>query len=226
MTHPQESLAMNETPATVILIDDHPMLRSGIKHLLSMTPDLVVIAEAGDSAKGIELAHEHDPDLILLDLNMPGTTGQDTLIGLRQQPLSGRIIVFTVSNHEEDITNAFKCGADGYLLKDMEPEDILTALRQAAIGEMVLSDALKPVLIHSLREKNLSGGERRLGDLTSREQDVLRHVAAGSSNKTVASRLNITESTVKVHVKNLLKKLKLRSRVEAAVWFTQKQKEK
>jgi len=215
-----------ETPATVILIDDHPMLRSGIKHLLSMTPDLVVIAETGDGAKGIELAREHDPDLILLDLNMPGTTGQETLVGLRQQPLSGRIIVFTVSNHEEDITNAFKSGADGYLLKDMEPEDLLAALRQAAIGEMVLSDSLKPVLIHSLREKSMPGGERRLDELTTRERDVLGLVAAGFSNKTVANRLNITESTVKVHVKNLLKKLKLRSRVEAAVWFTQKQKDK
>ncbi|MCL2872082.1 MAG: two-component system response regulator NarL [Betaproteobacteria bacterium] len=215
-----------ETPATVILIDDHPMLRSGIKHLLSMTPDLAVIAETGDGAKGIELAREHDPDLILLDLNMPGTTGQETLIGLRQQPLSGRIIVFTVSNHEEDITNAFKSGADGYLLKDMEPEDLLAALRQAAIGEMVLSDSLKPVLIHSLREKSAPGGERRLDELTTRERDVLGLIAAGFSNKTVANRLNITESTVKVHVKNLLKKLKLRSRVEAAVWFTQKQKDK
>ncbi|MCL2310190.1 MAG: two-component system response regulator NarL [Proteobacteria bacterium] len=217
---------MNETPATVVLIDDHPMLRNGIKQLLSMAPDLAVIAEAGNGPEGIELARQHDPDLILLDLNMPGTTGQDTLIGLRQHPLSGRIVVFTVSNHEEDVANAFKCGADGYLLKDMEPEELLAALRQATVGEMVLSDSLKPVLIHSLREKNLFDGERRLDDLTAREQDVLKLVAAGLPNKTIANRLNIAESTVKVHVKGLLKKLKLRSRVEAAVWFTQEQKDK
>ncbi len=215
---------MNETPATILLIDDHPMLRNGIKQLLSMAPELTVVAEASNGARGIELARAHDPDLILLDLNMPDMSGLETLAGLRQHPLSGRIVVFTVSNHEEDVVNAFKYGADGYLLKDMEPEDLLIALKQAAVGEMVLSDKLKPILIQGLRGKNAADSERHLDELTARERDILKLVATGLSNKTIANRLDIAESTVKVHVKNLLKKMRFRSRVEAAVWFTQEKK--
>ncbi len=130
--------------ATILLIDDHPMLRTGVKQLISMAPDIQVIGEASNGAQGIELAESLDPDLILLDLNMPGMNGLETLDKLREKSLSGRVVVFSVSNHEEDVVTALKRGADGYL-----------------------------------------------------------------------------ESTVKVHVKHMLKKMKLKSRVEAAVWVHQ-----
>ncbi|MDF7680773.1 two-component system response regulator NarL [Enterobacteriaceae bacterium ESL0689] len=206
--------------ATILLIDDHPMLRTGVRQLISMASDIRVIAEAGTGEQGIRLAETWDPDLILLDLNMPGINGLETLDKLREKALSGRIVVFSVSNHEEDVVSALKRGADGYLLKDMEPEELLKALQQAAAGEMVLSEALTPVLAASLRA-NRGTAERDINQLTPRERDILRLIAQGLPNKMIARRLDITESTVKVHVKHMLKKMKLKSRVEAAVWVHQ-----
>ncbi|EOE2896308.1 two-component system response regulator NarL [Klebsiella pneumoniae] len=196
--------------ATILLIDDHPMLRTGVKQLISMAPDIQVIGEASNGAQGIELAESLDPDLILLDLNMPGMNGLETLDKLREKSLSGRVVVFSVSNHEEDVVTALKRGADGYLLKDMEPEDLLKALQQAAAGEMVLSEALTPVLAASLRANRATS-----------DRDISQLIAQGLPNKMIARRLDITESTVKVHVKHMLKKMKLKSRVEAAVWVHQ-----
>ncbi len=212
---------MNDmTPSTILLIDDHPMLRNGVKQLIALDTSLKVIGEASNGEQGVELAKQLDPDLILLDLNMPGMNGLDTLDSMRQTSLSGRIVVFSVSNHEDDVVTALKRGADGYLLKDMEPEDLLTALHNAAAGRMVLSEALTPVLAASLRESRPSG-DRDIQSLTPRERDIIKLIAEGLPNKMIARRLNITESTVKVHVKHLLKKMKLKSRVEAAVWVLQ-----
>lgn len=208
------------TPSTILLIDDHPMLRNGVKQLIALDTSLKVIGEASNGEQGVELAKQLDPDLILLDLNMPGMNGLDTLDSMRQTSLSGRIVVFSVSNHEDDVVTALKRGADGYLLKDMEPEDLLTALHNAAAGKMVLSEALTPVLAASLRESRPSG-DRDIQSLTPRERDIIKLIAEGLPNKMIARRLNITESTVKVHVKHLLKKMKLKSRVEAAVWVLQ-----
>ncbi|GAA3601753.1 MAG: two-component system response regulator NarL [Gibbsiella quercinecans] len=210
----------NEDAATLLLIDDHPMLRNGVKQLISMDARLRVVAEASNGEQGVTLAEELDPDLILLDLNMPGMNGLETLDRLRTIALSGRIVVFSVSNHEDDVVSALKRGADGYLLKDMEPEDLLKALHQAAAGQMVLSEALTPILAASLREQRPSG-ERDIQQLTPRERDILKLIAQGLPNKMIARKLTITESTVKVHVKHLLKKMKLKSRVEAAVWALQ-----
>ncbi|STV20292.1 nitrate/nitrite response regulator protein [Klebsiella pneumoniae] len=181
--------------ATILLIDDHPMLRTGVKQLISMAPDIQVIGEASNGTQGIELAESLDPDLILLDLNMPGMNGLETLDKLREKSLSGRVVVFSVSNHEEDVVTALKRGADGYLLKDMEPEDLLKALQQAAAGEMVLSEALTPVLAASLRA-NRATSDRDISQLTPRERDILKLIAQGLPNKMIARRLDITESTV------------------------------
>lgn len=205
---------------TILLIDDHPMLRSGVKQLISLEPQLKVIGEASNGQQGIELAEELDPDLILLDLNMPGMNGLETLDQLRTRTLSGRVVVFSVSNHEDDVISVLKRGADGYLLKDMEPEDLLRSLHQAAAGQVVISEALTPVLAASLRESRPSS-ERDVQQLTPRECDILKLIAQGLPNKMIARKLTITESTVKVHVKHLLKKMKLKSRVEAAVWVLQ-----
>ncbi|QKJ88165.1 two-component system response regulator NarL [Paramixta manurensis] len=209
-----------EEAATILLIDDHPMLRNGVKQLISMDARLQVVAEASNGEQGVQLAEQHDPDLILLDLNMPGINGLETLDRLRMTDLSGRVVVFSVSNHEDDVVSALKRGADGYLLKDMEPEDLLKSLHQAAAGQMVLSEALTPILVSSLRESRPSA-DRDIQQLTRRERDILKLIALGLPNKLIARRLSITESTVKVHVKHLLKKLKLKSRVEAAVWVLQ-----
>ncbi|EOI1480911.1 TPA: two-component system response regulator NarL [Proteus mirabilis] len=206
--------------ATILLIDDHPMLRNGVKQLLSLDTTLTVVGEAGDGIQGVKLAEELDPDLILLYLNMPGMNGFETLDQLRLRSLSGRIVVFSVSNYSDDLITALKRGADGYLLKDMEPEELLAALKQAAAGKMVVSPTLTPILAQSLREDR-SEGERDIDQLTPRERDILKLIAQGLSNKMIARKLDITESTVKVHVKHLLKKMKLKSRVEVAVWVHQ-----
>ncbi|WP_347254775.1 two-component system response regulator NarL [Leminorella grimontii] len=204
----------------ILLIDDHPMLRNGVKQLISLDPTLSVVGEASNGQQGIELAEALDPDLILLDLNMPGMNGLETLDKLRTKPLSGRVVVFTVSNVEDDVVSALKRGADGYLLKDMEPENLIHSLRQAAAGQMVLSETLTQVLAASLRESKPTS-ERDIQQLTARECDILKLIAQGLSNKLIARRLDITESTVKVHVKHLLKKMKFKSRVEAAIWALQ-----
>ncbi|EMF0794945.1 TPA: two-component system response regulator NarL [Proteus mirabilis] len=206
--------------ATILLIDDHPMLRNGVKQLLSLDTTLTVVGEAGDGIQGVKLAEELDPDLILLDLNMPGMNGFETLDQLRLRSLSGRIVVFSVPNYSDDLITALKRGADGYLLKDMEPEELLAALKQAAAGKMVVSPTLTPILAQSLREDR-SESERDIDQLTPRERDILKLIAQGLSNKMIARKLDITESTVKVHVKHLLKKMKLKSRVEVAVWVHQ-----
>lgn len=206
--------------STILLIDDHPMLRNGVKQLISLEPSLKVIGEAGDGKTGIQIAEEQDPDLILLDLNMPGMNGFETLDELRKRELSGRIILFTVSNYSDDLISALKRGADGYLLKDMEPEELIIALKEAASGKMVVSPTLTSVLAETLRE-NQSQNESDAIALTPRESDILELIAQGLSNKMIARNLDIAESTVKVHVKHLLKKLNLKSRVEAAVWVLQ-----
>lgn len=205
---------------TLLLIDDHPMLRNGLKQLIALDERLQVVAEAGNGIDGVALAQQYDPDLILLDLNMPGLNGLDTLTQLREIALSGRVVVFSVSDNEEDVVSALKRGADGYLLKDMEPEALLKALHQAAAGQIVLSEALTPILVARLREPQ-PAQTREINQLTRRERDILQLLSDGMTNKAIARKLDISESTVKVHVKYLLKKMNLKSRLEAAVWALQ-----
>ncbi len=192
------------------------MLRQGVAQLIELESDLQVVGQAGDGAEGIALAHELDPDMILLDLNMKGMSGIETLIEMRKQEIDTRVIFFTVSDNQEDISAALLAGADGYLLKDSEPEDLLLSIKQAAQGEQVFSPQLAKVMVNALREK--TDNKLKLEtELTPRELDILKLIAKGKTNKYIAAELNITESTVKVHVKNLLKKLHLCSRVEAAL---------
>lgn len=211
---------MSEEKASIVIIDDHPLLRKGIRQLIEDEEDLMLVGEAGHAEEGIRITLELDPDLILLDLNMPETNGIEVLKQLRAEGVISRIVMFTVSDHEEDIVTALKSGADGYLLKDMEPEELLEQLRQAALGKMVVSERLTALLAGALRNRPRSTGPD-IASLTARETQIMRLIAEGLSNKMIARRLDVTEGTVKVHVKNLLKKMKLRSRVEVAVWAVQ-----
>ncbi|NAW12407.1 MULTISPECIES: two-component system response regulator NarL [Halomonas] len=208
-------------PATILIIDDHPLLRRGVSQLLELEDDLLLAGEAGEPEEGIRLAQELDPDMVLLDLNMPGIDGIETLRRLRGNGFAGRVVMFTVSDHEEDVVNALQSGADGYLLKDMDPDEMIRQLRQAALGRMVLSESLTSLLADALRKQRSQPAAPDIHSLTQREREILRELAAGLSNKMIARKLEITEGTVKVHVKHLLKKLNLRSRVEAAVWAVQ-----
>ncbi|WP_275287232.1 two-component system response regulator NarL [Halomonas elongata] len=214
-------MTQSHDTASILIIDDHPLLRRGVLQLLELEDDLVLVGEAGTPAEGLRLADECDPDLILLDLNMPDMDGIETLKRLRANEFAGRIVIFTVSDHEEDVVAALHAGADGYLLKDMDPDDMVHQLRQAALGRMVISDSLASLLAEALRNQKGQPAAPDIHSLTQREREILRELAAGLSNKLIARRLDITEGTVKVHVKHLLKKLNLRSRVEAAVWAVQ-----
>jgi two-component system nitrate/nitrite response regulator NarL len=210
-------------PQTVLLIDDHPLFRKGVRQLIDMGGDFALIGEAADGATGLELARRLKPDLILLDINMKGMNGLETLRAIREADLDSRVIMLTVSDQEEDLVEALRAGADGYLLKDMEPEQLLASLKTAAQGRTALSERLVDMLAHALRAQARPADPEMAG-LTKRELAILHLIAEGLSNKLIARRLDISEGTVKVHVKHLLKKLGLRSRVEAAVWVAGRQK--
>lgn len=209
---------MSSTAASIMLVDDHPLLRKGLRQLISMDDELEVVAEASNGADAITQGVELDPDLILLDLNMQGMNGLETLRHLRDQGVTSRIVMLTVSDADEDVLQAIALGADGYLLKDMEPEELLEQIKRALNGKMVLSEAVTQILATAIRgPTNKSSGE--IDALTQRELEILKLIAKGLSNKLIARELDISDGTVKVHVKHLLKKLHLRSRVEAAVWM-------
>lgn len=209
---------MNDSPSSVLLVDDHPLLRKGLTQLIEFEDQLDVIGEASNGKDAIKLALEHDPDLIILDLNMQGMDGLETLKSMREQGVTSRIIMLTVSGNDEDVVCAITYGADGYLLKDMDPEQILEKIKEAITGKMVISEKLTNVLAGAIRQGG-SSKVNMLSQLTSREHETLKLIAKGLSNKLIARELDISDGTVKVHVKHILKKLNLRSRVEAAVWM-------
>ena len=209
----------------VLIIDDHPLFRRGVRQLLALEEGFEVVGEAAGGPEGIELARRLDPDLILLDLNMRDVNGLETLRTLRDLGSEARIIMLTVSNAPEDLMAAIRAGADGYLLKDNDPEEILRMVGDVMHGKSVISPELASLLTAALREEGLAENRHR-AQLTERETAILKCLAAGMSNKLIGRELDIMESTVKVHVRNLLKKLKFRSRVEAAVWAVAHQTDK
>jgi len=209
---------MTSTPVySILLVDDHPLFRKGVAQLVDDDSNFSLAGEASNAQDGIALAEQLDPDVILMDLNMKEMNGIEALTELRKRGTTAVIVIFTVSNHEKDILAAMKAGADGYLLKDCEPEDLMEKLRLAATGKSVLDDELVQIVTHALRENKTAPASNK-SLLTAREKDILDLLAACKSNKVIANELGITDGTVKVHVKNLLRKLNLKSRIEAAVW--------
>ena len=204
--------------ANIMLVDDHPLLRKGLAQLISLEDHLQVTCEASSGEEALSVLNERhcQPDLILLDLDMKGMNGLDTLSALRQANIHCKVVMFTVSDSETDVLQALKLGADGYLLKDSEPEEVISNISKAINGELVLSAPLSQIVARSLQQQPTVASA--IEKLTKREIEIIRHIAQGESNKVIARELNIAEATVKVHIKNLLKKLSLRTRVEAAIW--------
>jgi two-component system nitrate/nitrite response regulator NarL len=203
---------------SIIAIDDHPLFRKGVADLLEMDDSMELVGEASNGPDGLRLAARLRPELILLDINMKGMNGIETLQAIKREDPDARVVMLTVSDNEEDVIAALRLGADGYLLKDMEPEEILQSLRRAVEGKLVISESLTRLLAQALRDEGKRLDPREAVALTTREREILEQIACGLSNKLIAKELQISEGTVKVHVKNLLKKLNLHSRVEAAVW--------
>ena len=207
----------HEPPYTVVVIDDHPLFRKGAGQLINLDEEFELTGEAAGGKKGIEMARQLKPDLVLLDLNMRGIDGLSVLKELKASAHEPVVIMLTVSNSEDDIITALRCGADGYLLKDMEPEEILIKLRRAISGQTVLNESISTLLANVLRNENRSPPLNQI-EFTSREEQIVSLIAEGNSNKAIARELGISDGTVKVHVKNVLRKLNLSSRLEMAVW--------
>lgn len=205
---------------TILLADNLPLMRNGMQLLLEQEEGIEVVGEAGDGQSAVAMAQELEPDLILLDISMKGMNGIETLQAMRAAGVACRIVFFTVSDDRKDVVMALRAGADGYLLKDMEPEELMVKVREACEGKMVLSEQLTEVLLTAFRDGQ-SNDQNLVDTLTRREKQILKMIAEALSNKMIGHLLEITEATVKTHVKHLLKKLGLRSRIEAAVWVVE-----
>jgi two-component system nitrate/nitrite response regulator NarL len=201
----------------VIIIDDHALFRDGLKGLLEQR-NIDVAGVAADGNEGIELANEIRPDVILLDLRMPNMGGLDVLPILRKDLPTTPVVMLTTSNDESDLIRALRTGAQGYLLKDMEPDELVSALRDIEKGKNVVAADLTDALARMVQgETTLDDDDGPFSDLTPRETEILCLLAEGQSNKLIARNLGISDGTVKLHVKAILRKLNIHSRVEAAV---------
>jgi two-component system nitrate/nitrite response regulator NarL len=206
----------------VLLIDDHALVRKGIEALLQ-SRGVQVVASVGSGEEGVRRALELHADLILLDVKMPGMTGIETLKQLRASGVGAPVVMLTMSREDADLSAALRGGARGYLLKDIEPEELVPALEAVLQGDNVVAHELVGTLARLVGSKQAGaeGAARRpvapFADLTPRELEILECIADGSSNKMIARDLGITDGTVKLHVKAILRKLGMRSRVEAAV---------
>ncbi|MBI3547281.1 MAG: response regulator [Gammaproteobacteria bacterium] len=203
----------------VLLIDDHALVRKGLEELLR-SRGIDVVASVGTGEEGIKQALALTPDIVLLDIKMPGLNGIETLEKLRASQFASPILMLTMSRDDGDLRAALRGGAEGYLLKDMDPEDLVPALEAAMRGDNVVAKEMVGTLARIVQGQSSETRQRTaapLSDLTPRELEILSHVAEGQSNKMIARDLNITDGTVKLHVKAILRKLGVHSRVEAAV---------
>lgn len=201
----------------VLLIDDHALFRIGLLELLERR-GIEVIDAVGDSDVGMRLARDCAPDVVLLDLRMPGTGGIEILRRMRAESGDRRVAMLTTSTEEPDLIASLQAGANGYLLKDMEPDDLVAALEDIVAGKTVVAGELTGILARAVRRDQAEPRrENAFSDLTPREMEILCHLAAGKSNKVIARDLGISDGTVKLHVKAILRKLDVHSRVEAAV---------
>lgn len=213
------NLPANTEPIRVILVDDHTLFRKGLAELLEQRGAIKVAGIAGNTEDACRIVAEARPDVIISDLNMPPNGGLGLLRQLRADGWNGPLLVLTVSDAEDDLAAALQAGAKGYLLKDMEPEDVVDAVQRAVRGETVVAPAMTLKLVNLLQGGNAAATRSdTLKLLTAREHEILQHLSQGLSNKAIARVLDISHDTVKLHVKHILAKLSLSSRVEAAVF--------
>jgi two-component system nitrate/nitrite response regulator NarL len=202
-----------------LIIDDHTLFRVGLEGLLT-SRGIEVVASVGSGHEAQRLVDELNPDIILLDMRMPGINGLEVLTMLREKNKSLPIVMLTTSTDENDLLKSLRSGAQGYLLKDMEPDELVLALREIVAGKTVVAPDLAPILARAVQGKTTEEDEKDdspFSALTPRETEILGLLAEGQSNKAIARNLGISDGTVKLHVKAILRKLNVHSRVEAAV---------
>lgn len=207
-------------PIRVLVVDDHALFRRGLEMVLAAEPDMEVVGEAGDGAQAIDLAAETTPDVVLMDVRMPRRGGIDACAMIKETVPSAKIIMLTISDEEADLYEAIKAGAMGYLLKEISIEEVATAIRAVHGGQSLISPAMASKLLSEFAAM-IKKDERTqvpVPRLTDREMEVLKLVARGLNNRDIARELYISENTVKNHIRNILEKLQLHSRMEAVVY--------
>jgi DNA-binding NarL/FixJ family response regulator len=204
----------------ILLADDHALFRKGLAGLLAAEPDFEVVGEAGTGKRVVELARDLMPDLVLMDIFMPEWNGLEATRRLKEELPYVRVVILTISEKEETLFEAVKAGAQGYLLKGIEPPELFDMLRGLGRGEAALSRSMAAKILKefSRREPQARPEDSPLTRLTAREREVLTHITLGLSNKQVAARLGISENTVRNHLRNILEKLHLQNRVQAAAF--------
>lgn len=223
----------------ILVVDDHTLFRRGLTALLSRDAGFQVVGDAADAGEALRRARELQPDLILLDNHLPGVNGVDALPAIAEAAPAAKVLMLTVSEDEQDLAAALRAGAAGYLLKTIEGDALAAAIRRAMRGEHVVAEEMTGKLVAAFRDAATAGaalgglppaspsapavvpGEASpLASLSPRERDILRGIARGESNKVIARELGIAETTVKIHVQHVLRKLDVSSRVQAAVLAT------
>jgi two-component system, NarL family, response regulator LiaR len=206
-------------PITVLLVDDHAMVRQGVRAFLETQPDITVVAEAASGEEAVREAAEHAPDVTLMDLIMPGTDGVEATRRLKDRSPRTRVVVLTSYHDDEHIFPAIRAGALSYVLKEVGPEELADAVRKAAAGEAVLHPRVAARVVRELHgADDVSGAPNAYRELSDRELEVLRLIADGLANAEIAAQLYVSEKTVKSHVGNILSKLHLADRTQAAVY--------
>ncbi len=206
-------------PLRILLVDDHVLFRKGIASLISSRQDMTVVGEAGDGVEAVRVAKETVPDLILMDVNMPNRGGLETVKILKQEMPDVEIVMLTVSDDDGDLFEAVKNGAKGYLLKNLEPQELYKMLDGIRQGESPISGVMATKILQELRQSEPSKSQKQqsVDELTPREVEVLEQIVTGATNKEIAETLHITENTVKIHLRNILDKLHVQNRIQAAV---------
>lgn len=206
---------MADKPIRVLLVDDHQVVRRGLRTFLEVQDDIEVVGEASDGAEGVAHAEELRPDVVLMDVKMPGTDGIEALKRLRELANPARVLIVTSFTEQRTVVPALRAGASGYVYKDVDPDALAGAIRSVHAGHILLQPEIAGAL---LSQDDSQGGTGRGSTLTEREREVLGLIADGRSNREIARALVLSEKTVKTHVSNILMKLDLADRTQAALW--------
>jgi len=226
-------MELDRVRVRVLVVDDHSLFRRGLIALLSGDGQFEVVAEAGDAAEAQRHAAECSPDVILLDHHLPGVRGADAVAGLLEKAPNARVLMLTVSEEEEDLARALRLGACGYLLKTLDSDLLIQAVLRVARGDSVVSEEMTGKLVSAFQSLGRPAPASGSGamhatdaegapEVSPREREILTHIARGASNKEIARALGIAETTVKIHVQHILRKLGLSSRVQVAVFASQR----
>jgi len=217
----EAGLRLPVEPIRVLVVDDHALFRRGLQMVLEQEPDIEVVGEAGDGAEAVSSAVDNVPDIVLMDVRMPRRSGIVACTSIHELIPSAKIIMLTISDEEADLYDAIKAGATGYLLKEISIEEVASAIRAVHGGQSLISPSMASKLLTEFTSMSKKADDRQqvpTPRLTDREMDVLKLVAKGLGNRDVALQLNISENTVKNHIRNILEKLQLHSRMEAVVY--------